>query len=40
MLPYDEHKYGPAKGLIPFMAVVQWNKRKVQPVLDFRELNM
>ncbi|XP_066985023.1 uncharacterized protein [Macrobrachium rosenbergii] len=38
LLPYDENKYGPAKGLIPLMAVVQQNK-KVWPVLDFRELN-
>lgn len=37
--PYDEEKYGPAKGLIPLMAVVQRNKRKVRPVMDFRELN-
>lgn len=39
LLPYVEHKYGPAKGLISLMAVVQRNKRKVRPVLDFRELN-
>ncbi|XP_064106974.1 uncharacterized protein LOC135215948 [Macrobrachium nipponense] len=39
LLPYDENKYGPAKGLIPLMAVVQQNKKKVRPVLDFRELN-
>ena len=39
LLPYDEHKYGPAKGLIPLMAVVQRNKKKVRPVMDFRELN-
>ena len=37
--PYDERKYGPAKGLIPLMAVVQQNKAKVRPVMDFRELN-
>ena len=39
LLPYDEQAYGPAKGLIPLMAVVQRNKRKVRPVMDFRELN-
>ncbi|CDW60330.1 BTB 2 and zf-CCHC domain containing protein [Trichuris trichiura] len=30
---------GPAKGLIPLMAIVQQKKGKVRPVLDFRELN-
>ena len=39
MLPYDESRLGPVKGLIPMMAVVQQNKEKVRPVLDFRELN-
>ena len=39
LLPYDEQAHGPAKGLIPLMAVVQHNKRKVRPVMDFRELN-
>ena len=39
LLPYDEAKYGPAKGLIPLMAVVQQNKNKVRPVMDFREVN-
>ena len=37
--PYDDMKYGPAKGLIPLMAVIQQNKAKVRPVMDFRELN-
>jgi len=37
--PYDDRKYGPAKGLIPLMAVIQQNKAKVRPVMDFRELN-
>ena len=32
--------HGPIKGLVPIMAVVQQNKGKVRPVLDFRELNM
>ena len=40
LLPYDEQTYGPAKGLIPLMAVVQRNKGKVRQVMDFRELNM
>ena len=35
--PYDDKKMGPAKGLIPLMAIVQQNKDKVQ--MDFRELN-
>ena len=37
--PYDAKKVGPAKGLIPLMAIVQVNKDKVRPVMDFRELN-
>ena len=37
--PYDDKKMGPAKGLIPLMAIVQQNKYKVRPVMDFRELN-
>ena len=37
--PYDEQADGPARGLIPLMAVVQHNKEKVRPVLDYRELN-
>ncbi|KFD62362.1 hypothetical protein M514_25485 [Trichuris suis] len=39
LVPYDEKKYGPAKGLIPLIAVVQRCKEKVRPVMDFRELN-
>lgn len=31
--------HGQAKGLIPLMAVEQRNKKKVRPVLDFREMN-
>ena len=30
---------GPPKGLIPLMPVIQLNKQKVRPVLDYRELN-
>jgi len=30
---------GTVKGLLPLMAVVQVNKNKVRPVLDYRELN-
>jgi len=33
--PYDDRRYGPAKGLIPLMAVIQQNKAKVRPVIDF-----
>ncbi|KFD62560.1 hypothetical protein M514_25296 [Trichuris suis] len=39
LVPYDQTKYGPAKGLIPLMAIVQRNKGKIRPVMDFRELN-
>ena len=39
LLPYPEEELGPPKVLIPLMAVVQQNKSKVHPVLDFRELN-
>lgn len=39
LIPYDESTYGPVRGTIPLMAVVQQNKQKVRPVLDFRELN-
>ena len=39
LVPYDETELGPPKGLVPLMAVVQHNKAKVRPVLDFRELN-
>ena len=37
--PYDEREHGPARGLIPLMAVIQTAKEKVRPVLDFREVN-
>lgn len=33
--PYD----GVCKGMLPLMAVVQPNKHKVRPVLDYREMN-
>ena len=39
MEQYDYEKLGPAKGLIPLMAIIQQNKDKVRPVMDFRELN-
>ncbi|KAK4312976.1 hypothetical protein Pmani_015641 [Petrolisthes manimaculis] len=39
LVPYNERAHGPVKGTIPLMAVVQENKKKVRPVLDFRELN-
>ena len=39
LVPYNENMHGPVKGTIPLMAVVQQNKQKVRPVLDFRELN-
>ena len=39
LVPYPEDKLGPPKGLIPLMAVIQQNKQKVRPVLDYRVLN-
>ena len=36
---FTENKLEPPKGLIPLMAVIQQNKQKVRPVLDYRELN-
>lgn len=39
LIPYDETIHGPVRGTIPLMAVVQQHKKKVRPVLDFRELN-
>ena len=36
LVPHDERRHGPVKGTIPLMAVVQRNKEKVRPVLDFR----
>ena len=39
LVPYPEEELGPPKGLIPLMAVIQQNKQKVRPVLDYRELN-
>ena len=39
LIPYPEKEFGPPRGLIPLMAIVQHNKGKVQPVMDYRELN-
>ena len=39
LVPYPEDKLGPLKGLIPLMAILQENKTKVRPVMDYRELN-
>ncbi|XP_043229476.1 uncharacterized protein LOC122385340 [Amphibalanus amphitrite] len=39
LVPYDERRQGPPKGLVPLMAVEQRNRGKVRPVLDYRELN-
>ena len=38
LLPYSQ-ELGPPNGLIPLMAVVQEQKQKERPVLDYRELN-
>ena len=35
----NDAELGEPKGLIPLMVIVQQNKSKVRPVLDFRELN-
>ena len=39
LVPYPEKELGPPKGLIPLMAIIQENKDKVRPVMDYRELN-
>lgn len=39
LVPYDETKFGEPKGVIPLMAVIQRNRRKVWPVMDYWELN-
>ena len=39
LLPYSEEELNPPKGLVSLMAVVQEQKQKVCPVLDYRELN-
>lgn len=39
LVPYNEDLHGPVMGTIPLMAIVQPNKDKVRPVMDFRELN-
>lgn len=39
LVPYSLEELGEPKGLLPTMAVVQRNKKKVRPVMDFRELN-
>ena len=36
---HDERRHDSMKGTIPLVAVVQRNKEKVSPVLDFCELN-
>ena len=38
VIPYPE-EYGPPKGLIPLMAVLQANKQKIFPVMDYQVLN-
>lgn len=39
LVPYPEKELGPPKCLIALMAVIQHNKQKVRPVLDYQELN-
>ena len=38
LIPYPEKELGLPRGLIPLMAIVQHNKGKVLPVMDYREL--
>ena len=39
LMPYQEDKLGLPKGLILLIAVLQQNKTKVRPVIDYWELN-
>ena len=39
LIPYPENKLGPPKDLIPLMAILQENKQKIRPVMDYRELD-
>lgn len=39
LVPYSENQHGRAVGTVPLLAVIQHNKNKVRPVLDFRNLN-
>ena len=39
LVPYPEEKLGLPKRLIPLIAILQQNKSKVCPVMDFQELN-
>ena len=39
LVPHNESIHGPVRATIPLMAVVQQHKKKVRPVLDFRDLN-
>ena len=39
LIPYPNQKLGPPRGLIPLMAIVQQSKLKIQPVMEYCELN-
>ena len=39
LVPYDETRLEPPRGLIPLMAIEQPNKHKVRPMMDYRKLN-
>ena len=39
LLPYIDEDIGPPKGLMLLMVVLQTNKHKVHPVVDYHELN-
>ena len=39
LIKYDDESMGKAKGLLPLMCVIQDNKKKIRPVLDYREIN-
>ena len=39
LIPYPEKELGILRGLISLLAIVQHNKGKVRPVMDYHELN-
>ena len=38
LILYPEKELGPLRGLIPLMAIVQHNKGRMRPVMDYHEL--
>ena len=39
LIPYPDQKLRPPRGLIPLMAIIQQDKSKMQPVIDYHEFN-